>query len=105
MNSYCPQCGAAMPAGAHFCSKCGAGIATAQPQPVRTMVRPRAGRQIGGVCLALARAYGWDATAVRIVALLGFIFTSGLVGVAYLALWIGIPEETLPPSAAYPPTL
>jgi len=66
-------------------------------------MRPRAGRLIGGVCVALAQAYGWDLTAVRILAILGLVLSSGLVGVAYLAAWIGIPEETQPLPGAYPP--
>ena len=44
--------------------------------------------------MALAQANGWDVTLVRILAVLGFFFSSGLVGVAYMAAWIGIPEET-----------
>ena len=70
------------------------------------MVRPRAGRQIAGVCLALAQNYRWDVTVVRILTVLAFIFSSGLVGVAYLAAWIGIPEEPLAfpgPTGPYPP--
>jgi phage shock protein PspC (stress-responsive transcriptional regulator) len=55
--------------------------------------------------MAFAQANGWDVTLVRIVAVLGLIFTSGLVGVAYLALWIGIPEETPSVPGAYPPTV
>jgi phage shock protein PspC (stress-responsive transcriptional regulator) len=34
---------------------------------------------------------------------LGFFFSSGLVGVAYVAAWIGIPEETANLPGAYPP--
>jgi phage shock protein PspC (stress-responsive transcriptional regulator) len=56
------------------------------------------GRQIGGVCLALAQANGWDVTTVRILTVIGFFFSSGLIGVAYVAAWIGIPEDT----ALYP---
>jgi phage shock protein PspC (stress-responsive transcriptional regulator) len=59
------------------------------------------GRQIAGVCLALAQAYGWDVAVVRILTVLGFVFSGGFVGVAYLAAWIGIPEEPV----AYPPTV
>jgi phage shock protein PspC (stress-responsive transcriptional regulator) len=75
----------------------------AQPLPGRPLVRPRVGRQIGGICLALARANGWDVAVVRIVAVLALVFSSGLVGVAYLAAWIGIPEETEHLPGAYPP--
>jgi len=61
--------------------------------PGRPLVRPIIGRQIAGVCIGLSQAYGWDLTLVRILTVLGIIFTSGLVAVAYLACWIGIPEE------------
>jgi phage shock protein PspC (stress-responsive transcriptional regulator) len=68
-------------------------------------MRPRAGRLIGGVCIALAQANGWDVSLVRILAIIGLVVSSGLVGVAYLAAWIGIPEETPSVPGAYPPRL
>jgi phage shock protein PspC (stress-responsive transcriptional regulator) len=61
------------------------------------------GRQIAGVCLALAQSNGWDVTVVRILAVVGFFVSSGLVGVAYVAAWIGIPEETMNLPGMYPP--
>jgi phage shock protein PspC (stress-responsive transcriptional regulator) len=64
--------------------------------PGRPLVRPIVGRQIAGVCIGLAQAYGWDVALVRIFAVIGFFFSGGLVAVAYLAGWIGIPEEPLP---------
>jgi phage shock protein PspC (stress-responsive transcriptional regulator) len=103
MNVFCQRCGSGMPGSAHFCSTCGAAIPAAQPIPGRPLLRPRFGRQIGGVCIALAQANGWDVALVRIIAVIGLIFSSGLVGVAYLAAWIGIPEETPPLPGAYPP--
>ena len=103
MAVFCQNCGSGLPLSAHFCSSCGAAVPTAQPIPGRILMRPRAGRLIGGVCVALAQAYGWDLTAVRILAILGLVLSSGLVGVAYLAAWIGIPEETQPLPGAYPP--
>jgi phage shock protein PspC (stress-responsive transcriptional regulator) len=51
----------------------------------------------------MAQANGWDVSLVRIIAVLGLIFSSGLVGVAYLAAWVGIPEETPSLPGAYPP--
>lgn len=71
--------------------------------PGGPLLRPRVGRQIAGVCLAVARAYGWDVATVRIVTVLTLFFSSGLVGVAYLAAWVGIPEEPPDLSGAYPP--
>jgi len=71
--------------------------------PGRPLIRPHVGRMIGGVCLALAQAHGWDVALVRVLAVVGCFFSSGLVGVAYLAAWIGIPEEPPPFPRAYPP--
>lgn len=95
MAIFCQQCGTGQPATARFCSKCGAPISAALFTSGRPMMRPRAGRHIAGVCLALAQNYRWDVTVVRILTVLAFIFSSGLVGVAYVAAWIGIPEEPL----------
>lgn len=101
MAVYCIRCGAALPGGAHFCSNCGMAVAGSEGK--RPLIRPRIGRQIAGVCVAMAQSYGWDVTAVRIVAVLALIFSSGLVGVAYLAAWIGIPEEPRGVPGVYPP--
>jgi len=103
MTVFCQHCGSGMPGSAHFCSNCGAVIPAVQPIPGRPLLRPRIGRQIGGVCIAIAQANGWDVSLVRILAVIGLLFSSGLVGVAYLAAWIGIPEETPPLPGAYPP--
>jgi phage shock protein PspC (stress-responsive transcriptional regulator) len=69
------------------------------------LYRPFAGRQIAGVCIGLARAYGWDVALVRIVAVVGFFFSGGVVAVAYLAGWIGIPDEPIGLPTAYPPSV
>jgi phage shock protein PspC (stress-responsive transcriptional regulator) len=53
--------------------------------------------------VGLAQAYSWDVAVVRIVAVLGLIFSGGMVGVAYLACWIGIPEEPINVPGTYPP--
>ena len=103
MAIFCQRCGFGLPSSAHFCSNCGAAVPETQPVPGRPLIRPRIGRQIGGVCAALAQANCWDVTLVRIAAVLGLIFSSGLVGIAYLAAWIGIPEETPALPGAYPP--
>ena len=92
-----------MPPSARFCSNCGNVIPVSQPMPGRPLVRPIVGRQIAGVCLALAQANGWDVALVRILTVLGFFFSGGFVGIAYVAGWIGIPEETVEIPGAYPP--
>jgi len=80
-------------------------IPVAQTIPGRPLIRPRVGRQIAGVCLALAQSNGWDVAVVRILTVLGFCFSGGFVGVAYVAGWIGIPEEAEEVPGAYPPTI
>jgi len=103
MTIYCSQCGAALPAAARFCSRCGVVLPSAQPFAAQTLVRPRMGRQVAGVCLGLARAYGWDVAVVRVATVLGFCLSGGLFGIGYLACWIGIPEEPLGLPGEYPP--
>jgi len=100
---YCHRCGTGLPISARFCSNCGAPVAVVQSAPGRPLLRPIAGRNIAGVCIGLAQAYGWDVALVRIFTVLGFFFSGGLVGVAYLACWIGIPEEPIPMPPGYPP--
>ena len=102
MALYCHRCGTALPASARFCSNCGTAVFVAAP-PGRPLVRPIVGRQVAGVCLGLSQCNGWDVAVVRIVTVLAFFFSGGIVAVAYLAGWIGIPEETLPfPGAVQP---
>lgn len=57
-----------------------------------TLVRPRSGKVIAGVCAALATRFGLPKLLVR----LGFILF-GLFGVGelvYIVLWIMIPKAT-----------
>lgn len=103
MAFYCNGCGTALPTSARFCSNCGTAVPMVHPMPGRPLMRPLAGRQVAGVCLALAQAYGWDVALVRIFAVIGFFFSGGFVAVAYLAGWIGIPDEPIDMPGAYPP--
>jgi|SRR5579863_891609 phage shock protein C len=104
MPLYCHRCGTALPGTARFCSNCGNVIFSAPPVAGRPLLRPHAGRNIAGVCIGLAQTYGWDVGVVRILTVLGFFFSGGVIGVAYLACWIGIPEEPIPMPGPYPPS-
>jgi phage shock protein C len=101
MAAYCQNCGNGLHPSARFCTGCGTVVPMANAIPGRPLLRPHVGRMIGGVCMALAQANGWDVSVVRILAVVGFFCSSGLVGVAYVAAWIGIPEE-MPPYGPYP---
>ncbi|MDR3774052.1 MAG: PspC domain-containing protein [Terracidiphilus sp.] len=103
MAVYCNSCGTGLPHTARFCSNCGANIPVAPQMPARSLYRPLGGRVIAGVCIGLSQTYGWDVALVRIFTVLGFCFSGGLVAIAYLACWIGIPEEPLGIPGAYPP--
>lgn len=103
MAVYCNRCGTGLPHSARFCSNCGANIPVAPQMSARSLYRPLRGRVIAGVCIGLSQAYGWDVALVRIFTVLGFCFSGGLVAIAYLAGWIGIPEEPLGIPGAYPP--
>jgi phage shock protein PspC (stress-responsive transcriptional regulator) len=61
--------------------------------PARSsLVRPRDGRVIAGVCAGLAKRYGLSTTAVRVIFLL-LIPLPGPILIIYLALWLIMPNE------------
>ncbi|HEX4019996.1 MAG TPA: PspC domain-containing protein [Acidobacteriaceae bacterium] len=92
---FCKQCGQQFPDGAVFCPGCGTPVNRmgAQAGPAGTMFRPRDNRMLVGVCAAIARRYGWDLTATRILTVLIGIFVFPLGEIAYLCGWLLIPEE------------
>ena len=52
-------------------------------------------RVIAGVCAGLAEWIGWDIALVRLLYLMVSIFSAGFPGIiAYIILWIVMPEET-----------
>jgi len=102
MAGYCHRCGTALPPGANFCTVCGTAVPMGMGVVGRPLVRPRVGRNIAGVCLGLSQAYGWQVGVVRLLSVLALVLSSGLVGVAYLAAWVGIPEEPLQQPGAQP---
>jgi phage shock protein C len=104
MPVFCHRCGTGLPSSSRFCSNCGTVVTVTPPIPSRPLYRPIIGRQIAGVCAALAQTYGWDVALVRIFSVIGFFFSGGMVAIAYLACWIGIPEEPVNLPGAYPPS-
>lgn len=64
-----------------------------QPMAKKKLVRPRKGRQVGGVALALANYFDIDVTLVRLIWVL-LLLPGGAPGlVPYLVMWVVIPEE------------
>ena len=91
---YCNACGKAIPEDARLCSYCGRAVAGLRPdaESPTGWWRPRVGRRIAGVCLGVARHFGWNVTLLRIVWLLLFLF-AGTGGLLYIILWIVMPSE------------
>ncbi|MDH6180082.1 phage shock protein C [Microbacteriaceae bacterium SG_E_30_P1] len=55
------------------------------------LVRPKQGRMIAGVSLAIANRFGWNLTLVRLLTALAVLFT-GVGLIMYIALWIIVPS-------------
>ena len=83
---YCNQCGKTNADDAKICAYCGASL-TGAPQG-RRMVRRRSDKRIAGV----AKYFGWNVTAVRVVWLLLVLF-GGTGFLLYLILWAVMPLE------------
>jgi phage shock protein C len=59
----------------------------------KRFVRPKKGRILGGVCLAIAHYFNIDVTWVRLFWIF-LLIPGGLPGlIPYLILWLAIPSE------------
>jgi phage shock protein PspC (stress-responsive transcriptional regulator) len=59
---------------------------------MRTLIRPRHGRVIAGVCAGLARRFGMSPWTVRLLFLLSCVLP-GPQFIAYIVLWVLMPSE------------
>lgn len=90
---FCNFCGRQIQEDASFCAYCGRGVGYSVPR--RALYRPTEGRKIGGVCAGLAIYFGEDVTLVRILWVLALFLLIPLTIIAYIVMWIVIPEEPL----------
>ncbi len=59
----------------------------------KRLMRPKKGRMLGGVALALANYFSIDVTVVRIIWIV-LLLPGGFPGIIpYIILWLVIPEE------------
>lgn len=56
-----------------------------------TLVRPREGKVVAGVCAGIADRFGWDRSLVRVLFVLSFLLPGPQI-LIYLVLWLLIPE-------------
>jgi len=73
-----------------------AGGAVEEPEGCRArrIVRVRTRRMVAGVCGGLARYFGLDPSLVRLAWALGTIASGGAGILAYIIMWIVLPEES-----------
>jgi phage shock protein C len=58
----------------------------------KRLLRSRDDRWLAGVCGGVAEYAGVDATLVRLLVVLGTIFSGGCLLFAYVAAWVLMPE-------------
>lgn len=88
-EKHCPYCAEPIKAAATLCPHCRSRIQSASAPDA---YRNRAGRQIGGVSIALAEAFGISVTFVRLAFII-LTFISFIGPPLYLALWLLLPAE------------
>jgi phage shock protein C len=59
----------------------------------KTLVRPREGRMVAGICAGLAEYFGLDVTLVRLIVAVVAVITGGAGALAYLVAWVIIPGQ------------
>jgi phage shock protein PspC (stress-responsive transcriptional regulator) len=57
-----------------------------------SLVRPRRGRVLAGVCAGIARRYGWSPWLVRLLFVVSCLLPGPQI-VLYVALWVLMPKE------------
>src|SRR5262249_34325977 len=95
---YCNWCSKTIDSAAEYCQQCGRAVSAVK---ARKLERPRDGRKIAGVALALANYLDLDVTLVRLVWVLVAIF-GGCGLLAYFVAWVIIPNEPTQTSVASP---
>jgi phage shock protein C len=63
-----------------------------QNPTTRRLVRHRDDRMVAGVCSGVAAYLGVDVTVIRLLAVLGAVFSFGTLLIAYVVAWVLMPE-------------
>lgn len=95
----CPNCQKDIAVGSKYCYSCGAKqpetAASAPPPPPvyvrKRLVRSTNDRKIAGVCAGLGDYFDIDPIIIRVLWVLAF-FCAGTGLLAYIILWIAVPE-------------
>jgi len=87
---YCNYCGKVIQDDANLCAYCGKRIGSSRSR--KSLIRPRVGRKVAGVCLAFAEYFDLDVTLIRVVWLIAVVL-GGCGLLAYVLAWIIVPSE------------
>ncbi len=94
---FCTHCGVSLgDPEPNFCPTCGqktqSGASFARPAQKR-LERSITDRKVGGVCAGFANYLNLDVTLIRLLAVIGLVFSVGTGAIAYLIAMAVIPEE------------
>ncbi len=108
MTLYCPSCGAVNKEFAEFCAGCGEPLAKVRDRKVESekakqektsdgtekkLYRSRTNKMVTGLSAGLAKYLDLDVDLVRILWLIAFVVSGGIVLVVYLIMAMTVPLE------------
>lgn len=64
--------------------------------PMKHLYRSSTNRKLGGVCGGLGEYFNVDPTLLRLLYILVVLFSAGLGIIAYLLMWVIMPEKPEP---------
>lgn len=96
---FCTKCGVPLREDDRFCSQCGNATALGRSvsEPARALRLDKANKKIAGVCAGFARYFEMDVSLMRVLWLAMAIITGGLGIFVYIAAWLVIPADPVPP--------
>jgi len=102
---FCTKCGVPLRDDDRFCSQCGIATALGRtvPPAVKALHLDKANRKIAGVCSGFAGYFEMDVSLMRVLWLAMIIITGGLGLFVYIAAWLIVPADPVPPVVVYAP--
>ena len=101
---FCTKCGVPLREDDRFCSQCGNATALGREVPIaaRALRLDKANKKIAGVCAGFARYFEMDVSLMRVLWLAMIIITGGLGLFVYIAAWLVVPADPVPPMVFAP---
>ena len=90
---YCNFCGKVIQDDANVCAYCGRRVGAVAAR--KQLLRSRTDRKVAGVCAGLAEHFDLDVTLVRVIWVVLTLIPPAPMLLAYIILWIVMPEEPL----------